>query len=359
MHEDLDRFCVQGESTIRDAIACMDRRALGIVLILSADGKLEGTITDGDVRRIMLAGIDLDQSVRTALERKKGTRYERPITSLEDRDQSEWFNLLQEHRILHLPIIGNNGQVVGLVTLDEFVRDERLPVQAVVMAGGAGKRLHPLTENTPKPMLRIGDKPLLQIIIEQLRDAGVNRVHVATHHQSEKIKEHFGDGSQFGVEVAYVAEDQPLGTAGALGLMERAEETMLVINGDILTDVNFRAILSFHREHAADLTMAVREYDIQLPYGVVEVNGAQVHGLREKPVEKYFVNAGIYLLEPVVRNYLPKREKFDMTDVVQAMIDADRSVVSFPIREYWLDIGQHEDYESVRNLRRDSDETER
>lgn len=343
MHTDLKSFCIGMNHSIRDVIARMDESRCGIVLIVSEEGKLHGTITDGDVRRAMLADMDLAAPVCTLLERKAGTRYARPITGLVTSDAKRHVEILLEHKILHLPIVDQSDRVVGLVTRDEF-----LPVQAVIMAGGSGSRLMPLTQETPKPMLRVGDRPLLEIIVEQLRDAGIRRVHVTTHHKPEKISEHFGDGQDFGVEMLYVSEDKPLGTAGALGLIELPLQTMLVINGDILTGVDLRSMLAFHREQGGDLTVAVRQYDIQLPYGVVECTGPFVSRLTEKPLVKYYVNAGIYLLEPTVQQHIPSGRRFDMTDLIQMLLDAGRPVASFPIREYWLDIGQHADYEKAQ-----------
>jgi len=282
--------------------------------------------------------------VPALLARKAGTRYAVPMSAPKDADPSTWLAMLKQHRILHLPLVDEEQRVAGLVTLDEFLPDQVLPLQAVVMAGGAGSRLRPLTEETPKPMLSVGGRPLLEIIIEQLREAGIRQVKVTTHHQHEKIAEHFGDGQEFGVELSYVAERQPLGTVGSLGLLERLTETTLVINGDILTRVDFRAMLAFHREYQADLTVAVRHYDLKVPYGVIECDGPVVKGLSEKPTMGFFVNAGIYLLEPSVHRFIPSGQCFDMTDLIQCLLTAGRPVTSFPIREYWLDIGQHEDY---------------
>jgi len=232
--------------------------------------------------------------------------------------------------------------------MDSLVPDQPLPVQAVVMAGGKGTRLHPLTAETPKPMLRVGERPVLEIIIGQLREAGIKQVKVTTHHKSEKIEEHFGDGKEFGIELSYVEEDRPLGTVGGLGLLEIPQETTLVINGDILTRVDFRAMLAYHREHQADLTVAVRQYDIKVPYGIIECEGSMVRGVSEKPLLGFFVNAGIYLLEPGVYQFIPSGQRFDMTELIQRVLREGRTVVSFPIREYWLDIGQREDYEQAQ-----------
>ena len=348
MHTDLSTFCVTPQTSLHDAIAQIDRNRLGIVLLLDGARRLLGTITDGDVRRAILANVDLAQPVTALLARKAGTRYAKPMTASIKADRETWLRVLKEQDILHLPLVDEEQRVAGLVTLEEFVPERVLPLQAVVMAGGMGSRLHPLTADLPKSMLRIGDRPLLEIIIQQLCEAGIKQVKVTTHHKPEKIAEHFGDGKGFGIALSYVTEDQPLGTVGGLGLLKVPEETTLVINGDILTQVDFRAMLTYHREHEADLTVAVRQYDLQVPYGVVECEGSFVRRINEKPSIGLFVNAGIYLLEPVVYRYLPNGRRFDMTDLIQRVLGDGRVVVSFPIREYWLDIGQPADYKQAQ-----------
>ena len=257
--------------------------------------------------------------------------------------------MLQHHNILHVPVLDEDDRVVGLVSRD-VLPTPLLPLQAVIMAGGRGSRLFPLTEHLPKPMLPVGEQPLLEIIIRQLRESGIKRVNVTTHHCGEKIEKHFGDGHGLGVELNYVAEDRPLGTAGSLGLMEVPQETTLVINGDILTQVNFQAMHAFHCAQGADLTVAVRQYDVQVPFGVIECEGSAVRRLREKPVLNFFVNAGIYLLEPGVYQYLVTGQRMDMTDLIQVLLDRGRPVASFPVREGWLDIGQPADYVQAQTL---------
>lgn len=349
MYSDLTMFCIDQGTFIRDAVAQMDRNKLGMLLVVEGDRRLLGTITDGDVRRALLAEISLGAPVSTLLARKAGTRFARPITVLAGTDRNTCLNILKQHNILCLPVVDEAERVVGLVTLDEFIPERVLPLQAVIMAGGPGTRLYPLTEHMPKPMLPVGDRPLLEIMIERLREAGIKRVNVTTQHKSEKITEHFRDGRDFGVDLTYVTEDRPLGTAGGLGLMEAPQETLLVINGDILTQVDFRAMLAFHREHHADLTVAVRPYALQVPYGVVECEGAKVSRLTEKPSLNFFINAGIYLLEPTVHRYIPNNgERFDMTDTIQRLLDDGRPVIGFPIREYWLDIGEPATYERAQ-----------
>jgi dTDP-glucose pyrophosphorylase/CBS domain-containing protein len=348
MYTDLTTLCVGPESSIHQATAQMDVSRIGIVLVVDSEMRLLGTITDGDLRRAILANISLDEPVTVILARKAGTAYAEPIAAPAGADRDTMLHVLRQHDIRHLPLLDRNQRVVALVTLDEFVTGEGSPQQAVIMAGGLGVRLRPLTEELPKPMLPVGDHPLLEIMVQQLRAAGIKHINVTVHHKSEKIVEHFGDGREFDVEITYMAESRPLGTAGALGLMEAPQETMLVINGDILTQIDFRAMLAYHREHHADLTVAVQQYDLQVPYGVIECEGSFVRSLAEKPQLRFFINAGIYLLEPATYRFIPKGERYDMTDLVQRLLDEGRQVVAFPIREYWMDIGQHADYEQAK-----------
>lgn len=316
--------------------------------MVESSRRLIGTISDGDIRRAVLAKIGLDTPVRELLSRKADTLYPQPVTATIGTSRGELIKLMQERVVRQVPLLDEAGRVAGLATWDELLPNEVLPLQAVIMAGGAGTRLRPLTEDLPKPMLTVGDRPAMELIVDQLRKAGIRRVNVTTHYRGEQIADHFGDGSDFGVEIRYVTEDRPLGTAGGLGLMENPEEPLLVVNGDIVTQVNFRAMYAFHKEHNAELTVAVREYDLDIPYGVVESDGPLVTGLSEKPVHHFFVNAGIYLLEPAVRRYIPRGERFDMTDLIQLLLEEGHPVVSFPIIEYWLDIGHPSDYEQVQ-----------
>jgi dTDP-glucose pyrophosphorylase len=344
MHTELSQICVGPDVHLLEAMARLDAGRLGIVLVVDGDQRLLGTVTDGDLRRAVLAKLDLQQPVATLLERKRGTPYAHPVTASVGVAREEYLELLKTYRLTHLPVLDAQERVVGLVTSDEFLRTQRLALHAVVMAGGLGRRLHPLTEEVPKPMLPVGDRPLLEHIITQLRESGIQQVKVTTHHKPEKIEQHFGDGSGFGVQLSYVSEDRPLGTVGGLGAM-RPTETTLVINGDILTQVDFRAMLAYHREHQADLTVAVRHYEMQVPYGVVDSDGSLVRQLTEKPVVGFFVNAGIYLLEPHVFELIPLGQRYDMTELIQRLLGDGNMVVSFPIREYWMDIGHHDDYE--------------
>jgi dTDP-glucose pyrophosphorylase len=328
-------------------MARIDRNQCGIVLVVDDDGRLVGTLTDGDLRRAILAGALLDHSVGSVLESKTGP-YARSTTAPVGTEPAELLRLMQDRTLRQLPLVDEAGRVVDLALLEDFTPSEVLPLQAVIMAGGFGTRLHPLTDSLPKVMLPVGGQPLMERTIEQLRQAGIARVNVTTHYRTDAIRSHFGDGGEFGVDIRYVDEDRPLGTAGAISLLEQGDEPLLVINGDILTRVDFRAMLDYHRQHQAELTVGVRHYEIAVPYGVVESAGSRVERIREKPVLGFFVNAGIYLLEPSVAPGIPRGERFDMTDLIERLLAEERTVVSFPITEYWLDIGQPEDYERAQ-----------
>lgn len=341
---DVERFCVLQSHSIREATARIDSNRNGIVLVVDRQRHLKGTVTDGDIRRAVLARVNFSRPVKILLNKKKGTQYRRPITAPKNTSRKKCLTLLKKHSLQHLPLIDEKGRVTDLLTLGDLVSDRSLPLRAVIMAGGEGRRLYPLTKNTPKPMLQVGKKPLMEIIIRQLSDAGIRRVHITTHHKKEKISEHFGDGKSFGVDLSYVNEDRPLGTAGGLSMIGSINDPLLVINGDILTQMDFRAMLAYHKEMRSDLTVGVRQYDIQVPYGVVECKGVRIQRIKEKPKIDFFINAGVYLLSPIARRHIRAGEHQHMTDLIRRMLRNRRRVISFPIREYWLDIGQHKNY---------------
>jgi dTDP-glucose pyrophosphorylase len=344
LNQPIKELFISGDDSILSALECIDRGGMGIALIVDTAQHLIGTVSDGDIRRAMLAGIDLEKPVNILLGRKANTQYSKPITAISGASPDTLIALMQKYSLTVIPIINENDQVIDLVNVDDLLPSKDLPLQAVIMAGGLGSRLHPLTDETPKPMLPVGGRPLMEVILEKLRYSGIKKVNVTTYYHPEKISDYFGDGKSFGVELKYVNENEPLGTGGALGLLPHPKEPTLVINGDVLTQVNFQAMLAFHQENHAHLTVAVRRYEIEIPYGVVECDGAIVKGLKEKPRMGYFVNAGIYLLDPSVYEFIPSGQHFNMTDLIQWLINAGRNVVSFPVSEYWLDIGQHADY---------------
>lgn len=342
------KLCVSPQSPLREAIACINESDSKIALVIDKDQRLTDTITDGDVRRAILAGLNLDMPVRDVQSQKKISQHPKPVTAIVGTHPVELLSLMESSGIRQIPLLDKTGRLVDLVTLQDLDPAVSTPLKAVVMAGGLGNRLRPLTEEVPKSMLPVGDRPILERIIQQLGEAGIHQVNLTTHYKSELITEHFGDGRKFGVDIHYVNEDQPLGTAGILKMFEESDEPMLVMNGDILTQVNFRSLHEFHKDHHADMTVAVSQHEIHIPFGVIETEGVIVKKILEKPSFKHFINAGIYLINPKVCRLIPKEQFFDMTDLIEHVMQNNGRVITFPLHEYWLDIGRYSDYEKAQ-----------
>jgi len=333
-------------AAIRELMSLMDRCALGIALVVDDQTKLEATITDGDVRRAILLGIELDQQVGELLAtRKDKGRNARPITALVGTASRELLQLMTEHRIRQIPLLDVEDRVVDIALDSDYLANSALPLDGFIMAGGFGKRLMPLTEKCPKPMLPVNGRPILEHLVYKLRAAGIQHVSISTHYMAESIVEHFHDGKDFGVHIEYVDEEQPMGTAGALAKASLGDIPLLVVNGDILTSIDFRAMLEFHREHTADMTVAVQQYEVRIPYGVISTEGIDATRIVEKPSFRHFVSAGIYLIQPSVCKMVPRHCAYDMPDLITSLIEAHKRVICFPIREYWLDVGRMEEYE--------------
>lgn len=345
----LQSLLLHPSNSIRDAMLAINANTKGIVLVVDEAQKLIGTVTDGDIRRAILNNVSINDSIVEVLSGKHGERYPQPVSAPVGTVKAKLLALMQKHSIEQIPLLDTAGCVTDLVTLRELVPDQSLGLNAVVMAGGFGKRLRPLTEHTPKPMLPVGDRPLLEHIVEQLRDSGIKNISMSLHFEAEQITDHFQDGAAHGVNISYLREDSPLGTAGGLCLLDRPQQPLLVMNGDILTKVDFRALLAYHREHQAAVTVSVRKYDLAVPFGVVESDGKDVIAIREKPTVQLFVNAGIYLLEPYVLDFIPHGLPFDMPDLINKIAEAKQSVCAFPIWEQWLDIGEPKDYFKATN----------
>jgi dTDP-glucose pyrophosphorylase/CBS domain-containing protein len=341
-----NRATISPDASIRDAVARLERAETGILLLCRDDRRLVGVLTDGDVRRAILRNEPFDSPCVAIASH-------RPVTAPPSPSPAEALWLMDHGTsfpVDHLPLVDDDHRILGLVLRRDLVTLDPAPIAAVVMAGGLGTRLRPLTDNVPKPMLPVGDRPLLERTLERLRDAGIQSVSIATHYRSEAIVSHFGDGHAFGLQLQYVAEDRPLGTAGALRQVGPSDGPILVMNGDVLTGLDFRDMLAFHRAHGADATVAVRRYEVPVPYGVVECENGVVSQLREKPLLHLLINAGVYLIEPSVRAYIPADGRFDMTELLQALVREQRRVVSFPVLEYWVDIGQPLDYQHAQEL---------
>jgi dTDP-glucose pyrophosphorylase/CBS domain-containing protein len=337
----LDLVKVSPKQTIENALRQLNDAGTGALLLCEGDTcEFCGLLTDGDIRRGFLRGLTFQEPCCKVATRK-------PLVATVNQSTVEMLQLMNNADINHLPLVDGQGNALGLILRQDLDSGDHSPMSAVIMAGGLGTRLMPLTTDTPKPMLPVGDRPLMEHTIERLRKAGIRHVNITTHHLSEKISQYFQDGSQFGVEVTYVNEENPMGTAGGLSFISQRTEPILVVNGDILTTVRFRELLAFHRENRADLTVGVRTHELDVPYGVVECDGAQVKNLQEKPTIRLLVNAGVYVLQPFVSYFIPTGRRCDMTDLIKILLESGRKVVSFPIMEYWRDIGQRIDYENA------------
>ena len=335
--ERIESAIIPPTASLEEAITRLNEAGTGALVLCGQDQLLDGLLTDGDIRRAILQGLSLETPCAKVASRK-------PVFVQDSISASEALHLMNQYDINHLPVVDVEGRIVQFLLRRDLVSEEQLGLSAVIMAGGFGKRLLPLTEQVPKPMLPVGDRPLLELTIQQLHRSGIREVHLTTHYLPDSIVNHFGDGKAFGVTLNYAKEDQPLGTAGGLRLVKRTDRPFLVINGDILTGVSFQEMLSYHRKYSADLTVGVRKYEVKVPFGVVECQDVKITQLQEKPTLQLFVNAGIYLLEPSACDYIPEGQRFDMTDLIQRLLAAGRPVISFPIMEYWLDVGCPEDY---------------
>jgi dTDP-glucose pyrophosphorylase len=336
--EDWQDISVLEKQSIREALEVIDAGGVQIALITDTNDRLKGVVTDGDIRRAILQGVDLDAPVQSVMN-------ESPITARPQQDRQSLIDRMNARRIHQVPLVDDDGRVVGIEVLDDLLQPEKRPNPVVLMAGGLGTRLRPLTEDCPKPLLEVGDQPILETIIEGFVAHGFRRFYLSVNYKSGMIEDYFGDGSDWGVHITYLHEEQRLGTAGPLSLLpEQPDEPLLVMNGDLLTKLNFAYLLDYHRDHNAVATMCVREHETQVPYGVIETEEQRMTGIEEKPVERYFVNAGICVLEPETLDLVPENEFFDMTELFEFVIDQETEVAVFPVREYWQDVGQEEDF---------------
>ncbi|MFK7779724.1 MAG: nucleotidyltransferase family protein [Candidatus Gracilibacteria bacterium] len=330
-------------STIKEALQIIDSGAMKIALVVDEDEKLIGTLTDGDIRRGLLNNLSLDDSIESVI-------FKNPtICNIED-TKEHILEVAIGRKLYQVPIVDNEGRLVGIEEMDELLKPVIKTNIVVLMVGGLGTRLRPLTENTPKPMLKVGNKPILETIILNFKKYGFTNIILSVSYKSEIIEEYFKDGREFGVNIEYIHENKRMGTAGALSLMrDKLNEPFFVMNGDLLTNINFEHMMDYHLSNNAIATMGVREYDFQVPYGVVNVDGENILSIQEKPVYSFFVSGGIYVLDSKVLDFIPNDEFYDMPTLFEKIIESKMKSVSFHIREYWLDIGRLEEFEKANN----------
>tara|TARA_Y200000002_G_scaffold379817_1_gene389921 strand:- start:22 stop:1062 length:1041 start_codon:yes stop_codon:yes gene_type:complete len=329
---------------LSDAIEILHKGGMRISLVVDKKGLLIGTITDGDIRRALINKVDLDSPVKNIMNSN-------PITALESLGSSKIESLMDSNDIMHMPIIDSEGLLVGLETKYKIYRS-KVENPVLLMAGGFGKRLSPLTDSLPKPLLKVGKKPILETIINRFKEYGFYKFYISTHYRSEMIKDYFEDGSKWQIEIKYLDEDKPMGTGGSLQLLPDINEEfpLILMNGDLLTQVNFESLLYHHNKSQSNITVCVVEYDFQVPYGVLQVNKTKVKQIVEKPIHKFFVNAGIYVINSNLINQVRGSGHLDMPDLVTSEIDSPNGVNMFPLHEEWIDIGRLSDLNKAKSL---------
>jgi dTDP-glucose pyrophosphorylase len=325
------------ESTIEQAIRNLDEVAIRIILIVDQTNKLVGTISDGDIRRGLLLGLNMKSPITNII------HYDALVVSPEMSRESV-LNLMSLNKILQIPVMNEQQQLVGLHLWDEIAVPSKRPNSMIIMAGGKGTRLMPHTEDFPKPMVAIGGKPMLEHIIERGKSEGFNHFVLAIYHLGQKIEDYFGNGERLGVQIEYLREQSPLGTAGALSLLSpRPESPFVVTNGDVITDIHYGELLDFHERHQASATMAVRAHEWQHPFGVVQTEGVEIIGYVEKPTSRSHINAGVYTLSPEALDELSVNMPCDMPTLFERLQAKGKRTIAYPIHEPWLDVGKPDD----------------
>jgi len=331
------------EASLREAMAAVDRGQFGIALVVDADGCLLGTVTDGDLRRALLRGVALDARADQVMNRAF-------VAVRQEVTDSDVLELMRAHSVRQIPVLDAEGRMAGLYFLPDLAEPSTRANWAVIMAGGEGRRLRPLTAETPKPMLPVRDRPLLENTVALLVKHGFRTLFISVGYRAEQIEKHFEDGQRFGCRIAYLREERPLGTGGALSLLpERPSAPLVVLNGDLLTDLDLSALMDYHAKAGCAATQCVREYVFQVPFGVVRCEEGHVIETEEKPLQRLLINAGIYVISPQLLSLVPANQGLTMPDLLGLARHEGFDVAAFPIREQWIDIGRPDDYEWVCN----------
>lgn len=336
--KDWQKIIVKESQTLLETMRVIDETSLQFAVVVDEENHLLGTVTDGDIRRGILRGEGLEVSISSVMNQN-------PSTAKMGLSMTKYKQLMRSKKLKQLPIVNEYNQIVNILFFDELQQPSNKN-QVVLMLGGLGTRLRPLTNDIPKPMLKVGNKPIVETIVDGFKQYGYTNFIFSVNYKKEVIQNYFQAGEAFGVTIEYVEEEKRMGTAGALSLIEtQPTEPFFVMNGDLLTQVNFDQLMQFHIDQDAMATMCVREYEYQVPYGVIETDGTDLIGIKEKPIHRSFVNAGIYVLSPKVFDYIPQDAFYDMPTLFEKLIEVGEKTSVFPIHEYWLDIGQVDDYQ--------------
>jgi dTDP-glucose pyrophosphorylase len=337
----IDRFLRKSDS-VEAALRIIDALGGKIAMVIDEHGRLIGTVSDGDLRRAFLRGVTLGSPITELMNAS-------PVAITSDTDRESTLRLMREKVLRHIPVVDAEGKVTALRTLEEFIQPPVRDNWVVIMAGGEGVRLRPLTEACPKPMLKLGDKPLLEVMLGNLRNSGLRQIVISVNYMASMITDYFGDGSKFDVDIRYVREDGPLGTAGPLSMLpEVPDAPFIVVNGDILTKLHLPDMLEFHLDHGAAATMGVREYEQQVPYGVINVANQQIASIAEKPIQRHLISGGLYVFSPDVLTLIPRNQRYDMPTLFNDLAGRGMTALPYLVQDYWLDIGQIEDLARAR-----------
>lgn len=341
MINNIESILAYSSYSIKEALRLMDEGAKGIILVVDNERKLLGTITDGDIRRAILKGISLEDRIEEIM-------HKNPVQVMEGTSREEIKNILIKNAIKELPIIDKDHRVIDMITINDILLPKGKENPVIIMAGGLGTRLKDLTKEIPKPMLSIGDDPILQHIINNFKHYGYNRFFITVNYKAEIIENYFQNGYAYGVKIEYIKENKRLGTAGGIKLAQNfVGKPFFVINGDIFTNLDLDNMMQFHEKNKFDITVGIRKHSFQIPYGVVKTEENCIKEIDEKPIIEYFINGGIYCLNPKVIRFIPENEYFEITDLISICIKNGLNVGSYEIKEYWMDIGKIEDYNKV------------
>lgn len=338
MRFSIDNYCIDAGSTIKEAMKVIDKNLTGGALVVNEHNELVGTITDGDIRRAILRGLSINEGIEGAY--FKNFKF---VTEQHSRKKAKEYML--KNKIRQVPVIDKDKKLTDLYFLDDIIAYDKKDNYVFILAGGLGTRLMPLTETVPKPMLTVGDKPILELIIEQFKEYGFRNFIISLNYKGEIIEEYFKDGKDFDVNIEYITETKKLGTAGSIALVkEKFTKPFIVINGDILTGIDFDKFLNHHMKNNFDITVGVRNYEINVPYGVLVTDNMLIESLEEKPTYKFHINGGVYVVNPEVIGYIKENEVYNMTDLIEDSMDDMQKSGIYEITEYWTDIGHIDDY---------------
>jgi dTDP-glucose pyrophosphorylase len=339
-YSSLEKVFLYPNNTLRDSISTINSGSLQVALIVDSNLRIIGIITDGDVRRAILKGLSLDCSVELVMTQS-------PIYVLSGSSQSFALNLMRQKSIHHVPVVDKNMKIIDLFVLDDLINKPSFPNQIILMAGGKGERLKPLTNNCPKPMLTVNGKPILEIILERCINAGFSSFYISVNYLKDHIIDYFGDGCKWGVSIDYLEEESPLGTCGCLKLLpDHINHDLLILNGDIITDLDLDRLIRFHKKSESKMTICSRSHRVRIPFAVLKSSEHYLSSFVEKPMYDYQVNAGVYALNPKCIESMPAIF-YNMTDLMEQLIRENQKIGVFPIHENWKDIGNPIDFKEA------------